>query len=350
MDDRSFVAAQDLILDMKKHWTTQLYPALKAEYRELAPDPEPAKREEVAAILENTTSYQFFAWMERHLQRMKYSGRYGLVPYHRERAADLRGSLPDLADDPRLELNPDFVNPVYYETVDVHQHPGGVWSEPTAGFVYERGARSTTPMLGARHRDLHGRLTDRAIRDGVPERMLDMGCGFGKSTRPFYEELRDTWVEAVDLAAPCLELAAADAATAQAENVRFRQMSAYETDYDDESFDLVTSTMLLHEMPPEEIGKTFDECARVLKPGGRMVHLDFYVLPDAFSEFIHYGHSRRNNEPFMIPLAEMNVRDELEARGFTDVSIEPFAEADGVDLDNCQYWRFPWTVISANRP
>ena len=349
MDDRSFVAAQDVILDMKKHWTTKLYPALKAEYTEQAQDSPPASRDAVARLVEPSLTYRYFAWMERHLQRMKYSGRYGLVPYHRERATDLRDGLPDMSGDPRLDLNPEFKNPTYYETVDVHQHPGGVWSEPTAGFVYERGARSTTPMLGTRHRDLHGRLTDRAIRDGVPDRMLDMGCGFGKSTRSFYEELRNTQVDAIDLAAPCLELAAADAAAAQAENVRFRQMNAYETDYDENSFDLVTSTMLLHEMPPEEIVKTFDECARVLKPGGRMVHLDFYVLPDAFTEFIHYGHSRRNNEPFMVPLAEMDVASELEARGFTNVSIEPFQEAEGVDVGNSPYWRFPWTIISADR-
>lgn len=350
MDDRSFVAAQDVILDMKKHWTTRLYPALKADYHERLGNTAPETRHEVAALIEDTTTARYFAWMERHLQRMKYSGRYGLVPYHQERASTLRAALPDMADDPRLELDPTFKNPTYYETVDVHQHPGGVWSEPTAGFVYERGARSTTPMLGTKHRDLHGRLTDRAMRDGVPERMLDMGCGFGKSTRPFYEEFRETQVEAVDLAAPCLELAAADAAGSQAENVRFRQMNAYKTDYDEDSFDLVTSTMLLHEMPPEEICRTFDECARVLKPGGRMVHLDFYVLPDAFAAFIHYGHSKRNNEPFMVPLAEMDVRAELESRGFTNISIEPFQEAEGVEVENSPYWRFPWTIISADRP
>lgn len=352
MDDRSFVAAQDVILDMKKHWTTQLYPALKAEYGEFVSErgDTPTTRQQVSELLGSSTSHRYFAWMERHLQRMKYSGRYGLVPYHRERAHDLRDSLPEMSGNPRLQLDPNFQNPTYYETVDVHQHPGGVWSEQTAGFVYERGARSTTPLLGSHHRDLHGRLTDRAIRDGVPARMLDMGCGFGKSTRPFYEELRDTEVEAVDLAAPCLELAAADASMAQAENVRFRQVNAYETNYDAESFDLVTSTMLLHEMPPEEIGKTFDECARVLKPGGRMVHLDFYVLPDAFTEFIHYGHSRRNNEPFMVPLAELDLRSELEERGFTNISIEPFQEADGVKIEDAPYWRFPWTIIAADRP
>ncbi len=352
MDDRSFVAAQDIILDMKKHWTTQLYPALKAEYRELAQadDRMPQTRTDVAALMEETVSYRYFAWMERHLQRMKYSGRFGLVPYHREREKELRGTLRDVSNDRRLELDPDFRNPTYYETVDVHQHPGGVWRDATAGFVYERGARSTTPMLGAGHRDLHGRLTDRAIRDGVPKRMLDMGCGFGKSTRPFYENLRETQIEAVDLAAPCLELAASEAARVQADNIRFRQVNAFATDYEPGSFDLVTSTMLLHELPPEEIGRTLDECARLLQPGGRMVHLDFYILPDPFTAFIHYGHSRRNNEPFMVPLAELDLRTALEERGFTNISIEPFQEAEGVDVSNSPSWRFPWTIIAADRP
>ena len=81
-----------------------------------------------------------------------------------------------------------------------------------------------------------------------------------------------------------------------------------------------------------------------------MVHLDFYILPDPFSEFIHYGHSRRNNEPFMVPLAEMNVKAELERRGFTNISIEPFQEADGVEVTDSPFWRFPWTIIAADRP
>ena len=155
----------------------------------------------------------------------------------------------------------------------------------------------------------------------------------------------------MDLAAPCLELAVADAAAAQADNARFRQMNACETDYDPESFDVVTSTMLLHEVSPEEIGKTFDECVRVLRPGGRKVHLGFYILPEAIVEFIHCGHSRRNNGPFMIPLAEMAVKVELETRGFTKISIEPFQDADGVDVERCPFWRrFPWTIIAADRP
>jgi len=352
MDNRSFVAAQDVILEMKKHWTTSLYPDLKSEYlaQVAAQSCAPETHADVDALISHTTSYRYFAWLERHLQKMKYSGRYGLVPYHVEREGELTVTLQDAEETTNLHLNPNFKNPTYYETVDVHQHPGGVWSEPTAGLAYERGARSTTPMLGSRHRDLHGRLTDRAIRDGIPKRMLDMGCGFGKSTRPFYEDLGDTQIDAVDLAEPCLRLAAVDAAKSQAQNVRFHQMNAYETDFDDQSFDLITSTMLLHEMPPEEIGRTFDECVRLLEPGGRMVHLDFYLVPDPFAEFIHRGHSRRNNEPFMLPLLEVDLKTELAARGFTNISIEPFEEAEGIDTQNSKFWRFPWTIIAADLP
>lgn len=351
MDDRSFVAAQDFILGVKAFWTTQIYPDLKADYRRQADlaDRKPETVADVAALVEDTTLYRYYAWLERHLQRFKYSGRYGLAPYHAERRADLTAALTVEPGDGRLELDPELDLPRYYTSVDIHQHPGGVWSDEVAGFVYERGARTTTPLLGESHKDLHQRFTDVVAEEGTPQRLLDMGCGFGKSTRPFYETFPSTEIDAVDLSAPCLRLAAHDAAAAQARHVRFRQMNACETDYADGEFDLVTSTMLIHELPPKEIGQLFDEARRVLKSGGRMVHLDFYRLEDPFARFIHYTHARRNNEPFMEPWAEMDVVAELEARGFTNVRVLPFKEADNMQVNDSPTWRFPWTAISAEK-
>lgn len=353
MDDRSFVAAQDFILGMKGYWTTAIYPELKAEYgRRVEQTGKPPETvAEVAELIEDTTLYRYYAWLERHLQRYKYSGRYGLIPYHDARRKQLVDSVAGArGDSDRLQLDPDFEQPHYYEAVDIHQHPGGVWSDEIAGFVYERGARSTTPLMGKAHKDLHQRFTDFVAERATPGQILDMGCGFGKSTRPFYETFRDAQVEAVDLSGPCVTLGARDAAAAQVGNVRFRQMNAYETDYKDESFDLVTSTMVIHELPPKQIDRMFDEAARVLEPGGRMAHLDFHILPDAFARFIHYGHGRRNNEPFMQPWAEMDVQSVLEEKGFTNVEILPFSEAEGVDATNSPYWRFPWTIVYAEKP
>jgi ubiquinone/menaquinone biosynthesis C-methylase UbiE len=126
-------------------------------------------------------------------------------------------------------------------------------------------------------------------------------------------------------------------------------MDAAATDYPDAHFDLVTSTMLLHEMPPPVIEKTLAEAARVLKPGGKMVHLDFHHLRDPFARFIHYTHGRRNNEPFMEPLAEMDIAALIERLGFGSVRVEPFAEVDGALAADFPAWRYPWTVITAER-
>ena len=87
----------------------------------------------------------------------------------------------------------------------------------------------------------------------------------------------------------------------------------------------------------------------MLQPGGKMVHLDFYHLDDPFKRFIHYTHGRRNNEPYMEPLAEMDLTGTLERLGFTNSRIEPFAEADGALAPEFPAWRFPWTVITAER-
>lgn len=351
MDDRSFVAGQAFILGAKNYWTRALYPALEASYRRRAAnsDAPVARPEQVEALIGETTLYRYYCWLERHLQRFKYSGRYGLQPYHDERRDELRGRLPKSPSSGLLELDPDLAMPESFTTVDIHQHPGGVWSDPVAGFVYERGARTTTPLAGATHRDLHQRLTDLVAESGIPARVLDMGCGFGKSTRPFWETFRDAEVHGVDVSAPCLEVAAMDAAEAQARNVRYRQMNASATDYDDASFDLVTSTMLVHEMPPDEVGAVFDEAHRVLGPGGRMVHLDFLPADEPFKRFIHYGHARRNNEPYMEPLAELDLPATLREKGFIDIETWPFEEADGALDPGYPNWRFPWTVIVARR-
>ena len=333
IDGRAFVAGQAFLLSAKSYWTRVLYPAVRAEHQS-------------GADLSQSVLYQYYCWLERHLQRLKYSGRYGLQPFHEQDRERLEASLAP----GRAEVQENFEYPEYYTRIDIHQHPGGVWSDPIAGFVYERGARSTTPLAGQRHRDLHQRLTAAALEQcPAPGRVLDMGCGFGKSTRPFYEALPQAQIDAIDLSAPCLRLAARDAAQAGARGVRFRQMDCSRTDYPAGSFDLITSTMLLHELPPAVVEKTLAEAHRLLRRGARMVHLDFLPEPDPFDALIHFGHARRNNEPFMEPLARMDLPALLERLGFRNIEIRPFEEAEGALAPDYRYWRFPWALISAER-
>jgi ubiquinone/menaquinone biosynthesis C-methylase UbiE len=350
---RSFAAAQSFILEAKMHWTRTLFPALRDEYQARARQArkKPRSTAEVARLVEGTTLYRYYAWLERHLQRMKYSGRYGLMPYHEQGRSGLEAELAAAAlPTGMLELDPECAVPDYYAEIDIHQHPGGVYGDAIAGFIYERGARTTTPLLGGKHRDLHDRLVSFVGENGgAPRRLLDLGCGFGKSTAPFYGAFRDTEVVGVDIAAPLLRLAAREAARAQARNVQFKQRRAEDTRLPDASFDLVTSTMLLHEMAPRAIAATFAECRRVLSPGGRMVHLDFHLVPDPFLRFIHEGHARRNNEPHMAAWARIDVKTLLRKHGFKKIREMPFAEGEGVLDGGFRSWRFPWTLIAAER-
>jgi SAM-dependent methyltransferase len=349
--ERAFHAGQRFLLASKIYWTTSLYPRLREEYLLRANGKLARSAAEVAELLEDLTLYRYFAWLERHLQRMKYSGRYGLAQYYQEHRETVLESLGAASrDDALLDLKPDLKLPRYYTGIDIHQHPGGVWSRDEAGLVYEHGARSTTPLLGPGHANLHTRFTAMLASQQTPASVLDLGCGFGKSTLPFAAAFTAARVEAVDLAEPCLRVAAQSAHAAAVENVRFSQRDAAKTGFPDANFDLVTSTMLLHELPPEALKDVLDESFRVLEPGGRMVHLDFYHFPDAFTRFMHYGHGRRNNEPYMQPLAELDLPALLKSRGFTGIKIEPFRESAGVGPDNQDVWRLPWTVISAHKP
>ena len=352
MKEQDFVAGQDFLLTVKKHWTTQMYPALKGTNAVAGSMADDAAT--IATRLEETTDYRLFAWFERHLQKMKYSGGFGLAPYHHERAEALLAELHPPLEPDSLQLDGGFDQPDYYTAVDIHQHPGGVWSEMISGMIYERGARSTTPMLEKAHRDLHGRFTDSIREDkrltkSTPE-ILDMGCGFGKSTRPFWETFPDSHIIGIDLAAPCLHVAASEAAKDGRGHMIFRQADARHSGCGDESVDLVTSTMLLHEMPDAARRDMFAESWRVLRPGGVAVHLDFWLLPTAFDRFIMEGHSKRNNEPFMKALFDSDLDGDLRAAGFVDIDISAFCEADGIDPQDSPFWRFPWTRIAMTKP
>lgn len=350
--DREYAAGQRFLLGAKNWWTRTLTDDLRREF-EAARDRAGGKAASVADVerlVGSGATYRTFAFLERHLQRFKYSGRYGLQAWAEERREEIMAGLDDAHLAPGiLHLDPAFEIPRYFRVVDIHQHAGGIWSDPIAGHVYESGARSTTPLAGARHADLHERFTALIAQDGIPGHVLDMGCGFGKSTGPFYRGFPGSRVQGIDIAAPCLRLAARNATDERARNVHFRQEDAAATSYPPNAFDLVTSTMLLHEMPPPHLKKTLVEAYRVLAPGGRMVHLDFYVMRDAFARFLHYTHARRNNEPYMEPLAETDLAALIEEIGFRDVRIEAFAEAEGVLDPAYRPWRFPWSVISARK-
>ena len=347
--ERDFINSQDFILSLKINWTRNLYPKVRKKFLDYEPNVR-SKMElkDVSSVISMTPDYKVFAWCERHFQKMKYSGAYGLHRFYKERHDE------EECDNEEIEKAKEFCLPEYYQAVDIHQQPGGIWSESFSGLIYERGARTTTPMLGDNHKDLHHRFAEILLEDLEEKKwegsIVDLGCGFGKSTRPIAQLAPKSSILALDLSKPCINLAREEAKKNKLSNITFNQADARLTNCKNETIDLATSTMLLHEMPESAIVEFFAETFRILKHGGRAVHLDFWLMRDAFDRFIFEGHSWRNNEPFMSSLFSMDLPKILTNIGFVDIEISSFAESENIEPKEYPYWRFPWTKIGMYKP
>lgn len=295
------------------------------------------------AMVHEDPSQAMFAWFKRHLQRMKYSGRWGLAGTLEARRDELLAQVATSRT--TLRLDPGVEAPSYWLEHDIHQHPGGL-SGDLAGFVYQEAA-GRGGVVG--RPELHERFAQAALAGSSPRRILDLGCGFGRSTVAFAAAAPEAHVTGIDLSASCLRLAAAQAPNALQDRLDYLQADAANLDpaMFPGGFDLVTSTMLLHELPEPALEAVIACTSRLLAPGGRAVHLDFLPPADTLLRILYDGHSVRNNEPFMADLARADLAGLHGRAGFERFDALPFAETDGaLDMPPTR-WRLPWTMLVA---
>jgi ubiquinone/menaquinone biosynthesis C-methylase UbiE len=111
-----------------------------------------------------------------------------------------------------------------------------------------------------------------AGRDQRRLHLIDIGCGTGR----FLESLKQTWprlsVLGLDLSVPYIQYARRH--LARRSKISLVVAKAETIPCPDNSQDAVTGIFLLHELPPDVRRSVFRECARVLKPDGRLVLLD----------------------------------------------------------------------------
>jgi ubiquinone/menaquinone biosynthesis C-methylase UbiE len=150
-----------------------------------------------------------------------------------------------------------------------------------------------------------------------PENILDCGCTVGHNTVPWKLTFPDAQVTGIDVSAPLVRYAAARSASMGAD-VRFAQMNAVELDFPDNHFDVVFSSMFLHELPLKDIRAYIAEAFRVLKPGGLFLTME---LPpnsslSAYEQFYLDWDSYYNNEPFYKAFRDQDARALCAQAGF----------------------------------
>jgi SAM-dependent methyltransferase len=105
-----------------------------------------------------------------------------------------------------------------------------------------------------------------AVAEVKPKRVLDVGCGLGETTERFAKELHAD-VQAIDLSPRMVELT-------RARNIDAQLGDAQALPYADGEFDCVFAGWVLYHVP--DVDKAIAECARVLRPGGRLVASSYF--------------------------------------------------------------------------
>ena len=339
-------ARLDFVLALRRRWADTVYPHLREAFDAAGGD-DARPPAELAEAVHALPGFGAFAWLERGSQKMLWRAVEDAVA-----ARTAEADAPAAAASP-VEVDPALQLPAWYTDWDIHLQPGGVWSSRASAHVYELGAKLV--MMGENDDySFHRLFAETALPKRDYARIVDLGCGFGKSAWPLKAAFPQAEVTGVDLAAPCLELAA-ERAAARRLAVTFRQADACATGLDGGGFDLVTSTMLVHELPREALVRLLREAARLLAPGGVLAFLDFQPTGDGFRDLSLVEHSARNNEPFMAPMMAMDLVGEAQAVGLVHARWTAFDERGAGDLGEPVWprrreWHFPWAVLHAEKP
>lgn len=286
---------------------------------------DPQDRFEVRDGMVGEGYYQMFSTLLRTSQEMMWSACQ--IPVAREleslntkinkRPKKTRGSL---------RLNPELAVPNYHTAVDIHCQPGGYHSEfaaddASAGMVYDRAVHIyAMGQMGPYNNDIGASIAlwlQENHADFKPLRILDLGCSVGHSTVPYCEAFPKAEIHAVDVAAPMLRYAHSRA-EGLGHKIHFSQQNAESMDFEDGSFDLIVSHILLHETSNKAIKNITKECARLLKTGGMMVHAETPPYKDMgpFEAFMLDWDTRNNNEPFWSRSHEIDLRELSANAGF----------------------------------
>jgi ubiquinone/menaquinone biosynthesis C-methylase UbiE len=133
------------------------------------------------------------------------------------------------------------------------------------------------------------------VRLKTGEAVLDVGCGTGTLAITAKRQVGPTGtVYGIDASPEMIAKADKKARKAGVEIV-FKNGFAQSLPFPDAQFDVVLTTLMLHHLPGKARGESAVEMRRVLKPGGRVLAVDFGGAEREKKSFLGHFHHRHGH-------------------------------------------------------
>lgn len=156
-----------------------------------------------------------------------------------------------------------------------------------------------------------------------PVKLLDVACGTGRTLRQLRSAFPEVSLFGLDLSTAYLRKANQLLSQLPGVLPQLLQANAEEMPYQDETFQMVSSVFLFHELPAQARQNVINECYRVLQPGGAIVICDSIQYDDSpeltptMENFTIQFH-----EPYYSHYVRDNVEKRLTDAGFQNISTE----------------------------
>jgi SAM-dependent methyltransferase len=332
------------ITDVKKHLiykaaskNREIYAERYAQPRDsqLSTEDQALRREEIREQMEGEPYFQAWSASMRASQDLLWTYVGDVVDSDKERMAErfkarAATALGSVKTNDQIEI------PEYLAGHDTHRMPGSYFGQEGdndlyAGAVYDLGGAMYQLGIGnssgALLNDSRGRTLVSHLRQYypafTPTRILDMGCSAGHNTIPLCIAFPEAEVHAIDIGAGMVRYAHLRAEGLGAK-VHFSQQNMENTDFADDSFDLVVSQIVFHETSPEATKRIIAESVRILKPGGVLVHLEVplrYEYFDVFDQFFRSWEQYYNAEANIVGAAVEDFGKDFQDLGIKKILI-----------------------------
>jgi len=314
----------------------------------------PKNRHEVRRAMNKDPFHNMWGAMRRNTMEMRQVNGQMVVLRQLEELAERADALN--ANSGKLVLDDSIETPAYVFEVDHHCMPGSYHRELVPGDVspaanYDTGFFVTTLGSIGGLCDAAGNAVAEWIKtenpDLSPKHILDIGSAVGNSIVPIAKRFPDAQITAIDVSGPMLRYSAARAQSLDVQNITFKQASGEDLSaFEDESFDVVMTSIFLHELSFKSLPKILGEMYRVLKPGGLMLHLEqpqYSKDMPVFEQFMRDWDSYNNNEPFWSAMHEIDLKQALIDLGFVKGNVKGTAMKSPVNLseNSNDYGRAP---------